>query len=497
MISDFLIKCSGADTDILKQCPKFETIKFVGIGATIFLTAILAGISGGYAIYFTFNNYVVSFLFGILWGILIFNLDRYIVSSIRKQGNIRKEIYSSIPRILIAIILAVTISKPLELKLFDGSISKKLIEEEDQYNSQCEIGILTRLNDLNTKKKEFQQEISTVRNTIFSTDGISKQIDDRISNLNVQINNSLSIISRNDLIIKNNIVYKDKIMSDGKVDRVKSYNKTAIDKMSNNIELNNIINSYSINIDHLNDSLSKRREELSSQIKTCEGQYLSQIASIQSQINELNTNRISIIEKCKHDSSLGKDLIGRLKALDKIKNKDWIVYMCGLLISILFILIESSPIIVKLLSKIGSYDKILDRMEKELFLQQDMILSDKNEEFERHVESYKELNRTRFDLRTKSEKYKSESELKSVQYCHDEIFKKQMMISKFEVDKWYKAECERLGIDIKNKMISLIVDSLKTNKTKFPAIKKLIKEKSSPKTNSRKTNRKIGKNKTK
>ena len=131
MITNFLISCSGANKQILKDCPT-ERTKFVGIGATIFLTAVLACISGGYAIFFTFNNFFVSLIFGLLWGFIIFNLDRYIVSSIKKTGSLTKEFLTALPRFLIAIVLGITISKPLEIKLFDGSITKKMGETKNK-----------------------------------------------------------------------------------------------------------------------------------------------------------------------------------------------------------------------------------------------------------------------------------------------------------------------------------------------------------------------------
>ncbi len=47
MIKKFFILCSGADSDILNKCIKATQIKYVGIGATIFLIAKLRSIIFG------------------------------------------------------------------------------------------------------------------------------------------------------------------------------------------------------------------------------------------------------------------------------------------------------------------------------------------------------------------------------------------------------------------------------------------------------------------
>jgi hypothetical protein len=128
-ITRFFWFCSGAHIDTLKKYP-IEHNKYVGIGATIFFTALFASLSGGYAMYFVFNGdaFAVGFaiLFGLIWGTAIFNMDRYIVSSINKEGSTNQQIIQASPRILLAIMIGIVISRPLELKIFDKEIRQKL-----------------------------------------------------------------------------------------------------------------------------------------------------------------------------------------------------------------------------------------------------------------------------------------------------------------------------------------------------------------------------------
>ncbi|MEM8508053.1 MAG: DUF4407 domain-containing protein [Bacteroidota bacterium] len=131
MLHRFFIFCSGADSDILDTCSQGERNKYVGIGATVFFTAVMAFIASGYALYTVFDTIYTAIFFGLIWGLLIFNLDRYIVSTIKKRDSFKKELLQAAPRILLAVIIAVVISKPLEMKIFEKEIDQVLLEEKN------------------------------------------------------------------------------------------------------------------------------------------------------------------------------------------------------------------------------------------------------------------------------------------------------------------------------------------------------------------------------
>ena len=132
MIRRFFVLCSGADRDLLDSCSEGEQNKYAGIGATVFFTALMAFIAAAYALYTVFDNVYLAIPFGIVWGLLIFNLDRFIVSTIRKRDQFWKELLQASPRILLAVVIAVVISKPLELKIFEKEINQVLLEQKNQ-----------------------------------------------------------------------------------------------------------------------------------------------------------------------------------------------------------------------------------------------------------------------------------------------------------------------------------------------------------------------------
>src|SRR5690606_6871216 len=128
-LTHFFWWCSGVHQHTLGKYPA-EGNKYVGIGATIFFTGLFAALSGGYALYFVFSGdggavgYAV--LFGLLWGLAIFNMDRYIVSSINKNAPGFRQFLQATPRILLAVLIGIVIARPLEIKIFDKEIRDQL-----------------------------------------------------------------------------------------------------------------------------------------------------------------------------------------------------------------------------------------------------------------------------------------------------------------------------------------------------------------------------------
>lgn len=132
MLKRFFILCSGADRDLLSSCSEGEQTKYAGIGATVFFTAIMAFIASSYALFTVFDNIYTASFFGFIWGLLIFNLDRFIVSTIRKRDRLWSEFLQATPRIILAVIIAIVISKPLEIKIFEKEINTVLLKEKNQ-----------------------------------------------------------------------------------------------------------------------------------------------------------------------------------------------------------------------------------------------------------------------------------------------------------------------------------------------------------------------------
>lgn len=200
-------KAAGADRYILEKSTYGDQIKYVCLGGIIIATGVMAAIAGGYAFYTIFEpkgNALDSFntasgiaghydqtdfptaikatLFGLIWGAIIFNIDRFIVTSTGKgdgtEAITRKELIGAAPRLIMGAIIALTISKPVEIRMFKTEIDVALHEKQIQQQQLYKANIDSIFNG-EIKKKE-----TTVRrfiNRIAVLDSISNGLTNYVS----------------------------------------------------------------------------------------------------------------------------------------------------------------------------------------------------------------------------------------------------------------------------------------------------------------------------
>ena len=126
--NNFLWWCAGAHQQLLKQFPSEHT-KYAGLGGVILATFVLAALSSGYAIYSVFGNIGWTIAFALIWGLIIFNFDRFLVATMRKYAvSRRKQLWMAVPRIALAVLIGVTIARPLELKIFEKEIDTRVAQ---------------------------------------------------------------------------------------------------------------------------------------------------------------------------------------------------------------------------------------------------------------------------------------------------------------------------------------------------------------------------------
>jgi hypothetical protein len=375
-IYQFFCWCSGARLYILKQCPS-EFNKYYGIGVIVFLTGLLASLSGGYAIYTVFRKLEISIPFGVLWGFLIFSVDWYIVSSLRKHQRKLNELGMALPRFILAILIAFVISMPLKMKLFEREIEQQILFDQQQSSLQY-------TNLLNNQFLDIE----------------------KIENENLSLRNEINKKQEQRDILFSMIVSEAEGTSPtrtpgkGPVYREK---KSEYDKIDLELAQLRIQNNQQIqqNIQELN-TLKERRD---------------QVLSVAQVINE--------------DSD---GFLARLQALNTLNNKSLSIQIASWFIILLFITIESAPIIVKLLSTRGPYDDLLEAEEyiKQVEIRREVVQAELTEDH--HIDLHSLLEKERNEMLYQIEK--------------DHIHKEAEVLSeinKLKINKWKEEEISKLN----------------------------------------------------
>ena len=294
MLKQFFILCSGSDSDILNNCSIGEQNKYAGIGATVFFTAVMAFIAASYALQTVFDNLYAALGFGFVWGLLIFNLDRFIVSTIKKRGSFIDQFIQATPRLILAFIIAVVISKPLELKIFQKEIDQVLLEEKNSMTLDNKEQIALQFSP---KISILKEDITSIENTISAKETeVNALYDTYISEAEGTSGTQL---------LGKGPVYKEKR-----------------DK---------------------HDAALAELQLLKSESKT-------KIASIENEIAQLQTDYKAHVETTQPIINNFDGLMARVTALGKLP------WLPSFFIFLLFLAIETSPIFAKLLSPKEEYD---------------------------------------------------------------------------------------------------------------------------------------------
>jgi hypothetical protein len=304
MLKQFFIVCSGADKNILEGCSEGEQTKYAGIGATVFFTAVMAFIASAYALFTVFDNVYPALLFGFAWSLLIFNLDRFIVSTIRKRDKFGSEFIQATPRIILAIIIAIVISKPLEIKIFEKEINTVLLKEK---NAMA----------LNNKKE------------------VANYFKSDLEKNKIEINS-----------LKSEIAKKEK--------EVNTYYETYITEAEGTAGTKKLGKGPVFKEKIAKHDLAKK------EFDTIQKVNLAKIAEKEQKTKILQADLDKKIAETQPIIDGFDGLMARINALNKLP---WIP---SFFIMLLFLAIETSPIIAKLLSPKGEYDYKLEDLETAL-----------------------------------------------------------------------------------------------------------------------------------
>ncbi|WP_339812848.1 DUF4407 domain-containing protein [uncultured Imperialibacter sp.] len=302
--TSFFWFCSGASHSLLKRCPT-EAARFVSVGGAVFFTGLLAAVSGGFALYSVFNNYWVATLFGLLWGLMIFNLDRFLVSSLKKSENKWQEWLMASPRILLAVLIAIVVAKPLELRIFQPEIEAELVLIKEEQKTAEGAMIASRYSPLIAG---YKAELSQLEAQIAS----KEIIRDDLAKLAQEEADGTGGSGRRNL---------------GPIYAVKKAN-------------------------------AERAETELKELKASHSDLISTLREKQDSVVLLQAN-----EMAKIDVSHIGGLALQLEALARLANKYSSIAFANIFIMLLFVMIEASPLLVKLMSPRGPYDDLLEAHE--------------------------------------------------------------------------------------------------------------------------------------
>jgi hypothetical protein len=173
----FLWHSAGADSQLLSRCPKSDQVKYECLGGLVLSTSVLAFMSGSYAIYVAFSrkdgdyanqldvkSLLAAVVVGLFWSFVIYNIERFIVSSMGKvdeTGAITlSKIWRSVPRIILSLIVGVVLAAPLEVRVLEKEVQQRLNIEQATKRAEYKELLKSELSEVN-RRRNFRAKLQS------------------------------------------------------------------------------------------------------------------------------------------------------------------------------------------------------------------------------------------------------------------------------------------------------------------------------------------------
>jgi hypothetical protein len=140
-MSDFLPWLGGADRQVLRQVPSARN-RFVQMAGVLLTTAGLAVASMTFALHDGLKaTWLWAAVLGVLWGVVILNIDRFLLLSLGTTRKIGHLALLALPRLAMAAVLSLAISTPLVLRVFSSDIKAQIYTEQLHRSAEQAAGI--------------------------------------------------------------------------------------------------------------------------------------------------------------------------------------------------------------------------------------------------------------------------------------------------------------------------------------------------------------------
>ncbi|MGB0175962.1 MAG: DUF4407 domain-containing protein [Owenweeksia sp.] len=304
----FLIWCAGSDQSILDHCPQGERHKHIGFGTLVLIPAILAFVSMTYALSTVealAGSLFWCYLGGLIWALVIFSFDRFIVSTHIRQASNREEMQNPAfyLRFLFALILGIVISHPLVLLYFDGSIEDRITTDVTEYRDEI--------------RSKYETEIQAREGRITAMDSIYHHKE-------ALRNTQAEVVAREiDGEVMRNA--RGEILTTG----LSGKGPSAENKISHLKQL-----EAELRQTRLNDSLQKLK--------------------LYAEMDDLQARSDSLINAY----AVSYDYLRRELALEDLKDEHSIVGLTQWLLMLLFVLVDILPVTFKTFAPYGLYDRM-------------------------------------------------------------------------------------------------------------------------------------------
>lgn len=352
----------GAEGEILDRVPG-ETPRFVQMFFVLAGTALVSAISMLFALTTGVQAAIwLAIPLAVVWALIIFNLDRFLTSTMTSTRNVWKLIGLAIPRVVMAAIIGFVVAEPLVLQIFHNDIAREVAStniaqaqaDQDALETGPEKKALDAASD---RVAELENQAAT--GIVAGTDSASATesaaqatVDDLTAKMTAQ----------QGVIDQARILYQCELTGEGAgtvpgctgvngegassdaaqaqlAEAQQTYDALAAQLRTANEEL---AAAGTAAKENTSTSEAQNREEAQSQLPAARDSYDTALAAYNARAESVASGNAGAI-----------GLLSQISGLNRLSEKEPTILWAHILIAALFFMIELLPVLVKVLTSYG------------------------------------------------------------------------------------------------------------------------------------------------
>jgi Domain of unknown function (DUF4407) len=350
-----LLWLSAIDPSVLAQCPT-ERRKFVATGGIVLTAASIAVL----AAVFTLRDFLLvpsaaAIIIGLCWGVVIMNIDRWLLVSIRRQRTPQLTLIMAIPRLFLAVIVGLVVAQPLVLTVFRSEINHQVSRDKREELSNDKQHLkeqYSAVQALRSEKTTLQREVTE------GATGKSLVKDPRYRELNA----SLNVLERQERVAEDNATCE----LDGTCGTRHAGHGPAYERKR----------GVAAHTAQRVEEVKNQREALAGEVTgqergaAREQRHLAspQLTKVDDELNRLEQEKLSAEQQYVHESKAKPGLLDRIEALARLSQKRSSLKVAELLLWLLILAIDAMPAFAKTIMSLGRpslYEQVLDEVERD------------------------------------------------------------------------------------------------------------------------------------
>ncbi|MFJ4036545.1 DUF4407 domain-containing protein [Microbacterium sp. NPDC090007] len=386
----------GADNDVLDEVPE-EVPRFVQMFLVLAGTALVSALSMMFALLTGVRvSILLAIPLAIVWGLIIFNLDRFLTSTMRSTKNIFRLLGLAFPRVVMAALIGIVVAEPLVLQIFQNDINREVnstnvtqaLTDQDAVTSGPEKQALDAAT-AQVSALENQAATGIVAGTS-STSAEAAAAQQSVDQLTQQLAAQQTVIDQARAVYQCELtgqgagtvpgctgIAGDGASSDAAQAQLQQA-QSAYDSLSTQLQQaqSTLASANSAGAAAAASSADANKQQAEDQLPAARAQYESALAAYNARVSSVADGNAGAV-----------GLLSQITALERLSDREPVLRWAHYLIAALFFMIELLPVLVKVLTGFGGpslYEKAekmrgqvaLDRVSARTFRKRADIIAD-------------------------------------------------------------------------------------------------------------------------